>query len=94
MKHLPKLSLILMVMMLAVAYIPSTAQADKTTITGEVNDNYQIVAGAQIYEIADTAEGNELAENHIGAKVKIVGSIENHEDVKIITVVSYQLVSE
>lgn len=79
---------------LAVVLFSSVALADTVTVTGEVNDNYQIVAGGQIYEIADTPEGNDLAENHISAKVKVVGTVQESEDIKIITVVSYQVLAE
>jgi hypothetical protein len=68
--------------------------AASVTITGEVNDNYQVVADDQIYEIADTPEGNELAENHISEKVEVVGSVQDNEDLKILTVVSYKILSD
>ena len=72
----------------------ATVLAAEVSIVGEVNDNYQIVANGQIYEIADTPKGNELAENHISAKVKVTGNVEERDEMKIITVSDYQLMAE
>jgi hypothetical protein len=70
------------------------ALAAEKTLIGKVNDNYQLVTDNQIYEIADTAEGNDLAENHISAKVRVTGSMEERDGMKIITVISYQVLSD
>jgi hypothetical protein len=70
------------------------ALADNVTLIGEVNDNYQLVANGQIYEIADTTKGNELAENYISAKVKVTGSVEENNDMKTLTVVSFEVMPE
>ena len=70
------------------------ALAAEVTITGEVNDNYQIVADGQIYEIADTEKGNDLAENYISAKVQVQGTIDEENDMKIITVTSFKVLSD
>lgn len=72
----------------------SAALAAEKTLVGKVNDNYQLVTTDQVYEIADTAEGNELAENHISAKVKVTGTLEERDGMKIITVTNYQVLSE
>jgi hypothetical protein len=70
------------------------ALAGNVTLIGEVNDNYQLVANGQIYEIADTAKGNELAENYISAKVKVTGSVEEGNDMKTLTVVTFEVMPE
>lgn len=72
----------------------ATVLAADQTVVGTVNDNYQLVTSGQTYEIADTAEGNDLAENHISAKVKVTGKVEERDDMKIITIISYQVLSE
>jgi hypothetical protein len=72
--------------------VPVTA-AEKT-IVGTVNDNYQIVTPGKIYEIDDTQEGHDLAENHVGAKVRVTGTVVESDEIKIITVVSYKVLSE
>lgn len=65
------------------------------TIEGEVNDSYQIVDGdGQVYEVADTTEGNDLVENHIGEKAKVTGTVDQDQDVKIITVTAFQILAE
>lgn len=69
--------------------------ADTVTITGEINDSYQIIdTEGQVYEVADTTQGNELVENHIGEKAKVTGTIEQDQEVKIITVTAFQIVAE
>lgn len=68
--------------------------ADEVTIVGEVNDSYQIVADGQIYEVANNKIGNDLVENYISQTVRIIGTIEEKDDVKIITVTSFKVVTE
>lgn len=70
------------------------AMAAEVSLIGEVNDNYQLVANGQIYEIADTPKGNELAENYISAKVKVTGSVEESNDMKTLTVVAFEVMPE
>lgn len=66
----------------------------EVTLMGEVNDSYQLVSDGQVYEIADTPKGNEMAENHINAKVKVTGTVEGQDDMKTITVTDFQVISE
>jgi len=68
--------------------------ADEVTIIGEVNDNYQIVADGQIYEVAENAIGVDLVKKYISQTVRVTGTIEEKEDVKIITVTSFKVVTE
>lgn len=69
--------------------------AETVTIQGEVNDSYQIVDGnGQVYEVADTAQGNALVENHIGEKAKVTGTLEQDQDVKIISVTAFEILAE
>ena len=89
-----KIKWLSIVSVMIVALLASTAMAGTVSLTGEVNDNYQLVTDGQVYEIADTPEGNDLAENHISEKVKVVGTVQESEDLKIITVVSYQVIAE
>lgn len=70
------------------------ALASEVTLIGEVNDNYELVANGQIYEIADTPKGNELAENFISAKVKVTGSVEVSNDMNTLTVASFEVLPE
>ena len=86
----------LLVVLVLMAAAPLAAMASEpVTIQGEVNDSYQIVdSSGQVYEIADTAQGNELVENHIGEKAKVVGTIEQDQDIKIITVTTFEILAE
>jgi len=70
------------------------ALAGDVTLVGEVNDNYQLVSDGQIYEIADTPKGNEMAENFISAKVKVTGTVEEKNEMKTITVANFEVVPE
>ena len=72
-----------------------TAISTEVTITGEINDEYQIVArDGNIYEIADTDSGNELL-NFIGSVAEVQGTVEeNEEGIKVITVASFKILSE
>lgn len=75
-------------------FFATIAIAGQITLVGEVNDNYQLVADGQIYEIADTPMGNELAENFISSKVKVTGTVEEKSDIKTLTVEKFEVVTE
>jgi hypothetical protein len=77
-----------------VTLLATSVYAGDVTVTGEVNDNYQLVADGQIYEIADTPEGNDMVENHISAKVKVTGQVETQDDVKVMYVSHFEVVGE
>ena len=68
--------------------------ATETTIVGEVNYAYQIMADGQVYEVANTSMGDDLVMNHIAEKVEITGTVEEKEEMKIITVKSFKNYSE
>lgn len=68
--------------------------AAEITIVGEVNDTFQIVANNTFYEVAETPMGDDLVKNYIAEKVQVTGTIEEKDDVKIITVKSFKIVPE
>ena len=70
------------------------AFAGDITIVGEVNDTQQIVANGQIYEVANTPKGDDLVFNYIAVKVKVTGTVEEKDDMKIITVKSFEAIPE
>jgi len=70
------------------------AFAGDITIVGEVNDTQQIVADGQVYEVANTPKGDELVINYIAVRVKVTGKVEEKEDMKIITVKTFEAVPE
>ena len=77
------------------AFLSGTAISGKTmTITGTVNENYQIVADdGQVYEVADTEKGDEVVDL-VGKKVKVTGTVEESDGEKIITITSLAVIEE
>ena len=47
-----------------------------------VNYSYQIRANDQIYEVANTAMGDQLVMNHIAKKIELTGTVEDNNEVK------------
>jgi hypothetical protein len=70
------------------------AFAGDITIVGEVNDTQQVVADGQVYDVANTPKGDDLVINYVAVKVKVTGTVEEKEDMKIITVKSFEAVPE
>jgi hypothetical protein len=68
--------------------------AKRVTLVGEVNDNNQVVANNQIYEVNDNKVGDDLVKNYIAMKVKVIGKLIEKDDMKIITVESFEVVGE
>jgi len=68
--------------------------ADEVIIIGEVNDTYQIEVDNQLYEVAENTLGNELVKRFIGQKVKVTGYLTEKDDMKIITVKSFEVMQE
>jgi hypothetical protein len=66
--------------------------AVEITIVGEVNYLFQIMADGQIYEVSNTAMGDELVINHIAEKVEVTGTIKEKGEMKIINVKSFKVV--
>ncbi len=63
--------------------------AEEVTLTGQINEDYQLVTtDGDIYDIADTATGSELAEL-IGKDVTVTGTVEDVDGAIVITVQSY-----
>jgi cell division protein FtsL len=90
-----KFMMVLIVSALMAAAPLAAMASEAVTVQGEVNDSYQIVdSSGQVYEIADTAQGNDLVENHIGEKAKVVGTVQQDQDIKIITVTAFEILAE
>jgi hypothetical protein len=70
------------------------ALANEITIVGEVNDAYQVVTDDHVYDVAPTEKGYDLIINHIADKVEVTGTVEEKEDMIIITVKSFRVVPE
>ena len=78
----------------AFLFYSNVAFAAEITIVGEVNDTFQIVANNTIYEVAETPMGDDLVKNYIAEKVQVTGTLEEKDDMKIITVISFKIVPE
>ncbi|MCG6911955.1 MAG: hypothetical protein LJE94_17785 [Deltaproteobacteria bacterium] len=72
----------------------SHAASETVTLVGEINDTGQLVAEGDIFDIEPNEIGEDLIENYISVKVKVEGSIREGEEMKIITVKSFQVVDE
>ena len=87
-------------MMITIFLLASPVIAKRITIIGEVNDNYQIVADNQIYEVDNNAAGDDLVVNYIAQKVKVIGQLKvisqskESDELKVITVESFEVVEE
>ena len=68
--------------------------AGETTLVGRVNYSYQILADGEIYEVANTATGDDLVMNHFAQNVEVTGTVEEKWEVKVITVESFKVVPE
>ena len=87
------LLIIFLLMLSAIAMANKDHQ--KVTITGEVNDESQIVVrDGTVYEIAFTEIGNEVA-GLIGAVVEVTGIVVEEEGgLKILHIESYRIVEQ
>ncbi|MEE4607195.1 MAG: hypothetical protein V2J65_38395 [Desulfobacteraceae bacterium] len=82
------------VILTTICLLISPVAVNRTTIVGEVNYSYQIVADNEIYEVSDNAAGDDLVFNYIAQKVKVVGQLKENDDLKIITVESFEVVEK
>jgi len=85
---------IILVILFLLMTVPVGTMAKEVTLIGEINDTNQLVADGEIYDIADTPAGDDLVKNYISARVKVIGTITDGEELKIIRVTSFQEVDE
>jgi hypothetical protein len=68
--------------------------AEQRTITGTVNDYYQIESDdGTVYDVVENEKGDEVAEQ-VGMRVKVTGTVEEDEDMKTINITSYTIIGE
>jgi hypothetical protein len=84
----------IIVLMATICLLISPVAAKRITLVGEVNDNHQIVADNEVYDVDDNAVGDDLVLNYIAQKVKVVGQLRESDELKIITVESFEVVEE
>jgi hypothetical protein len=76
-------------------FMSGIAFSDNTvTITGKVNESYQIVTDNDvIYEIGANEKGDELGDM-VDKKVKVTGTVLEDEGTKVIMVTGYKVIDE
>ena len=94
MKKVRKLSVNFILVAIILSMFALSANADKVTLIGEVNDNQEIVADGQIYTVGESAAGDDLVLNYISQRVKVVGRVVEKEDGKEIIVEFFEVVEE
>ena len=72
----------------------SHAQSEVIMLVGEINDTGQLMAEGDIFDIEPNDLGDDLVRNYISMKVKVECTIKEGEELKIITVKSFQVVDE
>ena len=88
----------LIIGILALAFITFLSlpaiSAETRTITGTVNDYYQIETDdGTVYDVVENEKGDEVAEQ-VGMRVKVTGTVEEDEDMKLIDITSYTIMGE
>lgn len=82
------------ILVIAVFGVWTGVLAGQVTIKGTVNEDAQIVADdGEIYEVADSELGREVV-TLVGAKVLVMGTIEEREGKRVVTVTAYQVLDE
>lgn len=67
---------------------------ERLTITGTVNEDYEIVAAdGDTYEVKSNQMGDEVVEL-VGKRVGVTGVVEEMGDFKMITITSYEVIGE
>jgi len=72
----------------------SHAKTEVIILVGEINDTGQLAADGDIFDIEPTDLGEDLIQNYISLKVKVECTVREGEELKIITVKSFQVVEE
>jgi hypothetical protein len=89
-----KIVLATCILVIAVFAIWRGVLAGQVTIKGTINEEAQLVADdGEIYEVANTELGSEVV-TLVGAKVLVMGTIEEREGKRVVTVTAYQVLDE
>jgi hypothetical protein len=69
-----------------------TVAANSVTIVGTVNDDYTLVDDeGEIYFIAESEYGDQLAEN-VGVRASVIGIVEEDDNGPVIHIHSYKII--
>ena len=89
-----KLIIGLLALVLAVFLAGPALSGGAVTITGTVNDDYQIVTSdGKVYDVVDTEKGDEVTEN-VDKKVKVTGTVEESEGKMMISITNYEVLEQ
>lgn len=84
---------ILFLGLIAFLSFPATS-AEQKTITGTVNDSYQIETDdGTVYDVVENEKGDEVAEQ-VGMRVRVTGTVMEDEDQRSINITSYTVMGE
>ena len=87
----PKGIIAIMAVLLSITLMAGTALAGDTMVSGKVTaDNQLLSDDGQVYEVADTENGNRLLE-HMEKKVAVKGTVAEKDGMKMITVTSFKI---
>jgi len=95
-----RLFFVFLVILSGICLLASPVAAFRVTLVGEVNDNQQIVADNEIYEVENNAVGDDLVLNYVAQKVKVIGQLkvvgqsDQTDEYKMIKVESFEVVEE
>lgn len=87
----PKGIIAIMAVLLSITLMAGTALAGETMVSGKVTaDNQLLSDDGQVYEVADTENGNRLLEQ-MEKKVAVKGTVAEKDGMKMITVTSFKV---
>ena len=89
-----RLCSVILISTLLLGFFTIPGHAAEVKLVGEVNDVYQLVTDDQIYEIGDNEMGDTLVYDHIGDKVEVTGTLDEVDDMKVLTVKNFKVLSE
>jgi hypothetical protein len=94
MKWSAKSVLVGIIVALSLALIAGPVLGATETITGKVNDDYQIVTDdGDVYELGENDKGDEVADL-IGKRVQVTGAVTDDDGMMTIMVASYRILEE
>lgn len=87
----PKGIIIVMALLISITIVAGPGFAGDTMVSGKVTTDNQLLSDdGQVYEVADTENGNKLLE-HMEKKVAVKGTVAEKDGKKMITVTSFKI---
>ncbi len=94
MSKITKKALCIFVVVLIAMVSTIAVATEDVSITGTVNEGYQIVDdNGAVYDVAESEKGDEVVEL-VGKKVQVIGTVVDDDGTKVITIVSYKVIEE